>query len=35
MAFPKSADPARLAQNLDVFSFELTPDDLAALDDPV
>ena len=31
VAIPKSSDPARLAQNLDVFSFELTDDDLAAL----
>ncbi len=31
VAIPKSTDPVRLAQNLDVFSFELTPDDLAAL----
>jgi 2,5-diketo-D-gluconate reductase A len=31
VAIPKSSDPVRLAQNLDVFSFELTADDLAAL----
>ena len=31
VAIPKSSDPTRLAQNLDVFSFELTDDDLAAL----
>jgi len=31
VAIPKSSDPARLAQNLDVFSFDLTPDDLAAI----
>ncbi|UFS58823.1 aldo/keto reductase [Subtercola endophyticus] len=28
---PKSADAARQAQNLDLFSFELSPDDLAAI----
>lgn len=31
VAIPKSTDPTRLAQNLDVFSFDLTPDDVAAL----
>lgn len=31
VAIPKSSDPTRLAQNLDVFSFELTADDLAAI----
>jgi len=31
VAIPKSADPGRLAENLDVFSFELSADDLAAL----
>ncbi len=30
-AVPKSATPARLAQNLDVFGFELTEQDLAAI----
>ncbi|MFF0341947.1 aldo/keto reductase [Kribbella sp. NPDC004875] len=29
---PKSADPGRLAQNLAVFDFDLTSDELAALD---
>lgn len=29
---PKSADPARLAQNLDVFGFALAPGEMAALD---
>jgi len=29
---PKSADPTRLRQNLDVFSFELDQDQMAALD---
>lgn len=29
---PKSADPERMAQNLDVFSFDLTPDQMAAID---
>jgi 2,5-diketo-D-gluconate reductase A len=28
---PKSSDPERLAQNLDVFDFELAPDDVMAL----
>ena len=30
-AVPKSASPARLADNLDVFNFALTADDLAAI----
>lgn len=29
---PKSSDPRRQAENLDVFSFALSPDDMAALD---
>ena len=29
---PKSSDPARLRQNLDVFSFELDPEQMAVLD---
>jgi 2,5-diketo-D-gluconate reductase A len=29
---PKSSDPQRLAQNLDVFGFALAPEDMAALD---
>jgi len=32
IALPKSASPARQAENLAVFDFELTADDLAALD---
>ncbi|WP_336854524.1 aldo/keto reductase [Sinomonas albida] len=32
VAIPKSASPQRLAENLDVFSFDLTPEELAALD---
>lgn len=31
VAVPKSATPARIAQNLDVFSFKLDPDQMAAL----
>lgn len=31
VVIPKSSDPVRLAQNLDVFSFELSADDLASL----
>jgi 2,5-diketo-D-gluconate reductase A len=31
VVIPKSSDPARLAQNLDLFTFELTPDDMASL----
>ena len=31
VVIPKSSDPTRLAQNFDLFSFELTDDDLAAI----
>lgn len=31
VVIPKSSDPVRLAQNLDVFSFELSADDMASL----
>ena len=31
LPIPKSADPARQAQNLDVFGFELTDDEVAAI----
>lgn len=32
VAIPKSADPARLRQNLEVFDFELSADQMSALD---
>ena len=32
VAIPKSSDPQRLAQNLDVFGFDLTDGEIAALD---
>ncbi|QCU77461.1 aldo/keto reductase [Citricoccus sp. SGAir0253] len=32
IAIPKSADPRRQRENLDVFSFALTPEDMAAID---
>ena len=31
VAIPKSSDPARIAANLAVYDFELSPDDMAAL----
>lgn len=32
VTIPKSSDPARMAQNLDIFDIELEPADMAALD---
>ncbi|XUK62887.1 Aldo/keto reductase [Plantibacter sp. RU18] len=32
IVFPKSNSRERIAQNFDVFGFELTPDEIAALD---
>lgn len=31
IVFPKTTSPARMEENLDVFDFELTPDEMAAL----
>ena len=31
MAIPKSGDPGRMAENLDVFDFELSADELASI----
>ncbi len=31
-AIPKSTNPARIAENFDVFDFELIPDELTAID---
>ena len=31
-AIPKSTKPSRIAENIDVFDFDLTSDELAAID---
>ena len=31
VAIPKSADPGRIAENLDIFDFELSEDEMAAI----
>ena len=31
VAIPRSASPGRIAQNIDIFDFELTPDEIAAI----
>ena len=31
VAIPKSADPGRIAENIALFDFELTPDEVAAV----
>jgi 2,5-diketo-D-gluconate reductase A len=33
IAIPKSARPERMHENIDIFDFELTPDEMASIDD--
>jgi diketogulonate reductase-like aldo/keto reductase len=33
MVIPKSVTPARISENIDVFGFELAPDDVDAIAD--
>ncbi len=32
IAIPKSAQPQRMAENIDIFDFALTPDEISTID---